>query len=296
MTTASATDDTSLQKVIGAMEDVYGPVSTLTATEAQGWTPPPARAGHLGRYLWTDAFGVLNFITLYRTSRSINYLHCASRLIDTVHAILGRTRDQTKLLPGATPEHPLAGGLRIGKENESGLEGDGQYHHYLTLWMFALNRMSVAIGELRYNDLAVELGKAIHPAFVVNRETSRPRMRWKMSVDLSQPLVSSEGNLDPVDGYMVFTLLQKTAADNSVLKEEINDYKKIVNIKWKHMESEDPLDLGMMLWTVHWLAPEETWAASVMQRAEENLRRSYTILCTMHAFKAARTCRQPRFR
>lgn len=254
------------------MEDVYGLVRTLSPTEAKNWTPPPAASGHLGRYLWTDAFGVLNFITLSRLTKSDSYLHCAGRLIDTVHSVLGRTRSQTEYLPGASAEHPLSGGLRIGKDDESGADGDGQYHHYLTIWMFALNRMSLAAGEKKYNDLAIELAKAIHPAFVIERDSIRPRMRWKMTTDLSQPLVASEGNLDPVDGYVVFKLLQATSGNKNVLKEEIQDYKEIVDSKWRHMESDDPLDLGMTLWTVHWLAAEESWAAAVLQQAHNALR------------------------
>lgn len=254
------------------MEDVYGRVSTLSASEAKSWTPPPAASGHLGRYLWTDAFGVLNFITLSRLTQSDSYLLCAARLINAVHSILGRTRSQDKYLPRASPERPLSGGLRIGKDSDTGPDRDGQYHHYLTLWMFALNRMSAASGDKKYNSLAIELAKAIHPAFVVDRNSSRPHMRWKMSEDLSEPLVSSEGNLDPVDGYFVFSLLQKTSGDASVLKAEIEDYKKIVGTKWKHMESDDPLDLGMTLWSMHWLAQEESWASTVLERATNDLR------------------------
>jgi len=41
----------------------------------------------------------------------------------------------------------VAGGLAIGKKDELGRDGDGQYHHYLTLWMFELNRMAVATGQ-----------------------------------------------------------------------------------------------------------------------------------------------------
>jgi len=272
MPAPDAPRDIAVRKVVAAMEDVYGPVSTLTPSQAQSWTPPPASSGHLGRYLWTDAFGVLNFITLRRLTGSPTYLTCAARLIDTVHNVLGKTRSQDKHLTGASPERPLAGGLRIGKEDESGPDGDGQYHHYLTIWMFALNRMSMVTGEMKYNELAIQLAQAIHPAFVVNRDSPRPRMRWKMSMDLSQPLVTSEGNLDPIDGYVVFSLLQKTAGDPTILQEEIQDYKKIVDTRWKYMESDDPLDLGMTLWSVHWMAAEEPWAAAVMERASENLR------------------------
>lgn len=265
-------DDSALAKFLGAMEDVYGPLRTLSPQQAEHWTPPPASSGHLGRYLWTDAFGVLNLITLHRLTNSTSYLHCAARLVDAVHMILGRTRSQDSYLPGASPERPLSGGLRIGKDEETGPDGDGQYHHYLTLWMFALNRMSIAKGDKRYNDLAIQLARAIHPAFVIDRNSDRPRMRWKMSMDLSRPLVTSEGNLDPLDGYVVYTLLQITSGDDQVLKEEIQDYKKIVDSKWKRIQSDDPLDLGMTLWTVHWSAAEEGWAATVLERASNNLR------------------------
>lgn len=37
------------------------------------------------------------------------------------------------------------------------------------------------------------------------------RMCWKMSIDLSRPLVSSMGNLDPYDGLVTCTLLQQAA-------------------------------------------------------------------------------------
>ena len=74
-----------------------------------------------------------------------------------------------------------------------------------------------------------------------------------------------------IDGFVVFRLLQQTARDPAVLAAEIEDYRKIVEAKWRHMESDDPLDLGMTLWNVHWLAEEEAWAAAVMERASENL-------------------------
>jgi len=137
--------------------------------------------------------------------------------------------------------------------------------------MFALNRLSLASSDKKYNDQAIELAKAIHPAFVYDRDKPRPRMVWKMSVDLSRPLVRSEGNLDPVDGFVVFRLLQQTDGERSeALKEEIEDYEKIVRAKWRGYGSQDPLDLGMTLWTAHWFAGEE-WADGLLERARRDL-------------------------
>lgn len=92
--------------------------------------------GHRGRYLWTDAFGVVNFLTLYKNSSddSERYLILADRLVHAVHSTLGRMRDLKEMLPGATTQEPLKGGLRIGKKDEKGDDGDGQYFHYLTIW------------------------------------------------------------------------------------------------------------------------------------------------------------------
>ena len=263
-----------LNDFVAAMQRIYQIPTTPSDTTATSWTPPPATAGHRGRYLWTDAFGVLNLITLSRvTPHRSHYVTLAGTLVSTVHSILGRTRDQSSRLPGATEENPLAGGLRIGKEHESGPDGDGQYHHYLTLWMFALNRLSVASAQPEYNDMAISLARAIHPAFVYQRDSSRPRMYWKVSMDLSHPLVHSEGNLDPVDGYVIFTLLQRTHGEGStVLRDEIRDYDKIVQTKWQGYSSSDPLDLGMTLWTAHLLAGEDEhpWAAEVLAKAKRD--------------------------
>jgi hypothetical protein len=136
-------------------------------------------------------------LTLYKETGEDKYLAFAQSLVRTVHDVQGRTRDGKSRLLGATDENPLGGGLRIGKEEAAGSDGDGQYHHYLTLWMFALNRLSVAAKDPSYNAQAISLAKAIHPHFFVNRSSSHPRMVWKIAMDMSRPLVHSEGNLDP---------------------------------------------------------------------------------------------------
>ncbi|KAJ5157314.1 uncharacterized protein N7482_008414 [Penicillium canariense] len=263
-----------------AMQSLYGSFSNII--EPDKWTPPPKSGGHRGRYLWTDAFGVINLLTMHKEYRKAGgescqddrYLVLARRLIQTVHEVLGRTRDGRSRLPGATDQNPLGGGLRIGKMDAHGSDCDGQYHHYLTVWMFALNRMAVASGDMNYNRQAVELARAIHPKFFVDRSTARPRMVWKMSMDLSTPLVRSEGNLDPIDGLVTFRLLQATAAeagDGQVLMEEISDYKRVMERKGEHFVSNDPLDLGMTLWTAHWFSETESWASSLATRCFEQL-------------------------
>lgn len=240
------------------------------------WAPPPASGGHKGRYLWTDAFGVCNFITLFQETSNSHYLGLATDLVRAVHDTLGRTRDGIARLQNASDAAPLLGGLRIGKESASGQDADGQYHHYLTIWMFALNRLSLSKQDRSYNDLAIQLAKAIHPHFVYNRQSARPRMYWKMSVDLSYPLVHGEGNLDPIDGFVIFRLLQMSDGPNSqVLKDEIEDYRKIVETKWRSYSSQDPLDLGMTLWTAHWFGTgeeREEWSFGLLKAAERDTR------------------------
>ena len=112
------------------------------------------------RYLWTDAFAVCNYLELYHHSGEQRFLELALKLIDQVHQILGKHRrysGQSGWLSDLDEEqaqqHPMMGGLRIGKKMNERQPGepadeslewdqDGQYFHYLTKWMHALNRVS----------------------------------------------------------------------------------------------------------------------------------------------------------
>lgn len=261
-----------LGKFLIAMESVYGPLSGLDDVGASEWMPPstPGAGGHRGRYLWTDAVGVLNFLTLYKETASLKYLQLAKRLIETTHAILGWSRNGQRRLRGATKAKPLKGGLRIGKMTDNGPDGDGQYHHYLTLWMFALNRMTCATDDPRYNSLAVELAKAVHPNFVFRDHANKLRMVWKVSVDMNEILVPTQGRLDAATGYVIYRILQDTEAmfdrGPMLLEREIEDYSVLTADTRELTPTTDFLDLGMSLWLCH-LIPNEDWASKFARQA-----------------------------
>ena len=222
------------------------------------------------RYLWTDAFAVCNFLGLYRQTGDSRYKDLALLLVDQVHNILGRHREddsRTGWISGLDDEegemHPTKGGLRIGKKmNERGpsdrfdesleWDRDGQYYHYLTKWMHALNRVSWVTGDRTYNMWAIELAKTVHARFVyVPSFGNQKRMYWKMSIDLSRPLVPSMGHHDPLDGFITYNQLQLCAADDSKktlgldLREEITDMENIC--REKSWETDDPLGIGGLL-------------------------------------------------
>lgn len=152
-----------------------------------------------------STYSFLNLLALCHATFAPAYLIYARTLANTMHKTLGCTRDSSSRLPEASDTNLLGGGLRIGKEDESGPDGDGRYRRYLTLGMFARNRLSVASREKRWDDGAVALKWAIHPRFVYDRDS---QMYWKMNAVLSRPLVNHEGNSHPVDGLMICQLLQ----------------------------------------------------------------------------------------
>jgi hypothetical protein len=191
-------------------------------------------------------------------------------LVDQVHNILGRHREDDPRggwISGLGKQegkmHPTKGGLRIGKKmNERGpadpfderleWDRDGQYYHYLTKWMHALNSVSRVTGDTVYNTWAIELAKTAHARFThVSFSGGQKGMYWKMSIDLSHPLVQSMGQPDPLDGFITYNQLRATA-DKSLqkssgldLNEEIADMANICQRKtWV---TDDPLGMGGLL-------------------------------------------------
>lgn len=186
------------------------------------------------RYLWTDAFAVCGFLGLYRSTGEARHLEAARKLVDQVHEVLGRHRPddpRTGWISGLGEEEgrrrPTAGGLRIGKpeperrpdephDPRREWDRDGQYYHYLTRWIVALQRMAAVTGEPHFHGWAVELAEVAHRAFLAPGGRAGARhMYWKMSIELDRPLVPSMGQHDPLDGRLTFGLLQVTPPEDA---------------------------------------------------------------------------------
>lgn len=220
------------------------------------------------RYLWTDAFAVCNFLGLAEKTGDSQFDELARKLIDQVHETLGRHRDddsRTGWLSGLADdqarEHPTAGGLRIGKplperpageplDQRAEWDRDGQYFHYLTKWMHALYRAWQHFDDSRYFRWAVELALVAHRHFTYEVGPAQPkRMYWKMSVDLSRPLVPSMGQHDPVDGLVCYLELRSDPRAGSSAPDEldsdIDDMLQIV--RHMHGATDDPLGIGGLL-------------------------------------------------
>jgi hypothetical protein len=230
-------------------------------TGVQGTRPPR-------RYLWTDAFALCNFLALRRRTGDQRYLSLAQTLLDQVHHVLGRHRADdprrgwiSGLSEAEGERHPTIGGLRIGKRLLERPEGarfderqewdrDGQYFHYLTKWIRALQCMSNELGDPECNRWAVELAESAHKGFARDVFPGGPkRIVWKMSIDLSRPLVPSFGQHDPLDGLITLLELQpkqdaRKGGDRR-LANEIDELSKMCAAgRWV---SEDPLSAGGLL-------------------------------------------------
>lgn len=228
------------------------------------------------RYLWTDAFAVCNFLQLGETDLAL-------RLVDQVHQTLGRHHPGdprqgwlSGLDPASAEAHPTRGGLRIGKKLPGRRPGeplddrlewdrDGQYFHYLTKWMHALDQVARWTGRPTFNVWARELAETAHRAFTyipTRAAAATPRMHWKMSVDLSRPLVPAMGHHDPLDGYITCLQLQTTAASLGVLDDGpslVEEARGFLVMVPSDLATNDPLGLGGLLadaWRVVQLAGE----------------------------------------
>ena len=225
-------------------------------------TKPPRR------YLWTDAFAVCNFLALYWQTSDDTWLTSAKELVDQVHFVLGRHREddpRTGWISGLDEkegkQHPTSGGLRIGKplnerradepfDQNLEWDRDGQYYHYLTKWMHALNQVARVTRDPVYSRWAMELAQSAHAGFVHASSSGTMRMYWKMRIDLSSPLVPSMGQHDPLDGLITCSRLQATGAElfsvsGAHLQSEIAQMASLCQkMQW---ETSDSLGIGGLL-------------------------------------------------
>jgi hypothetical protein len=229
------------------------------------------------RYLWTDAFAVCNFLGLYEAQKDTRYLDLARKLVDQVHWTLGQWHPDehrkgyiSGLSETEAAKHPTVGGLRIGKplpqrgeeehyDERLEWDRDGQYFHYLTKWMHALNRMTELTGEYHYNIWAIELAKVAFAKFSYVEPKSGERLLfWKMSTDLSRPLVDTMGQHDALDGWIVYQKLQNVAKKNPHynekmdLSDEIAALRRMIN--HLPLTTADALGIGGLLNDTYFLA------------------------------------------
>lgn len=234
------------------------------------------------RYLWTDAFAVCNFIELHRQSGVETFLLAARELVDQVHFVLGRySLDDSRKgwLSGLDEQsgyaHPTIGGLRIGKklperrpdepfDERLEWERDGQYFHYLSKWMHALAKIASYTEEAQYQAWALELAQVAHAGFTYRPAAGMPkRMYWKMSLDLSRPLVASMGHHDPLDALLTYfeLITNNSRFDRSPahinLDKEIADCQAMCESR--NWATEDPLGTGGLLVDAWRLAQIKTY-------------------------------------
>jgi hypothetical protein len=193
--------------------------------------------------LWTDAFGVILLVSLRDELGEERFLDQAEEVVGEVERVLGRPR-----------------GIRIGQEPDR----DGQYYHYLAMWLFALWRLGQINPE--YHDRAVELARMIHPRFLI----PGVGVQWKMLEEHSGPYPGfGLGALDPFHGMVVYRLL-----DASALADEIVEMRQLVEQSYPRRHVAQNLGLGMLLWLVH-LFPHEPWAVTMRQRSLATLARMW---------------------
>ena len=89
------------------------------------------------RYVWTDAFGLVLLVSLYGALNEEPYLDGAMELVAEVDRVLGRKR-----------------GIRIGEKPDR----DGQYFHYLAMWLYALDVLGATSQPIATREL-----RACHP-------------------------------------------------------------------------------------------------------------------------------------
>jgi hypothetical protein len=186
------------------------------------------------RYLWADAFGVVVLVSLFEELGRDRFLGEAQWVAAEVYRVLGRQR-----------------GIRIGEAEDR----DGQYFHYLAMWLYALSVL--ARHDPIYREKGIDLVKQIHAPFLIPGRG----VIWKMLEDLSGPYPGyGLGALDAFDGYVSYRMLDEVA-----LAAEIADMTQLIRSTAPGLVITQDLGLGMMLWMTHFF-PGEDWAVTQHDR------------------------------
>jgi hypothetical protein len=182
---------------------------------------------------------VVLFVSLHRELGGQCWLDQAEELVGNVERVLGRRH-----------------GIRIGEAPDR----DGQYFHYLAMWLFALAQLGDLKPEYRVRGIA--LARDIHAAFVIPGRG----VIWKMEEDLRMPYPGyGLGSMDAYDGYVSYRAL-----DEEALAPEIAEMRALIESSWRTLTIEQDLGLGMILWLAHFF-PHEPWANTQRKRALRTL-------------------------
>jgi hypothetical protein len=116
--------------------------------------------------------------------------------------------------------------------------------------MHALDRIARSTGRAIFSSWACELAEAAHRAFTYQPHPGgRKRMYWKMSIDLTRPLVPSMGQHDPLDGFVTSLQLGATArtlgSPADLPAEASADFASMIDPA--QLATSDPLGLGGLL-------------------------------------------------
>jgi hypothetical protein len=129
------------------------------------------------------------------------------------------------------------------------MNADGGHFHYLTKWVHALCQTAFVLGDVRYAQWALELGKAAFEGFARRSESGGVvGIYWKMSTDLSRPLVPAIGLHDALDGFITFREAQHALAKLST-DAGVADLGLALSTLCQHRNwtTNDPLGLGGLL-------------------------------------------------
>jgi hypothetical protein len=228
--------------------------------------------GKQRRYLWTDAFAVLAYLSIAdrytKEGNSIlaqEYTQASNTLINVVHECLGKPRsnkisDAMSLDPSSPTGYV---GLRIGKvltrkETDFGMAYDGMYFHYLDKWLLALTRAG------RIED-GIRIAKSSFPYFFDDGAHTKGGIRWKLSVNGSTPPGRNyaTANDDTLVAFITFSLLEAHRSSHSDdkgpnLVAEIDQLK--LSLAGYHPNvSDDPLGWGLEVLYDQFLKGQPRW-------------------------------------